>query len=117
MYTLNRYHDIQPLKISGDKIGSSRQPLERFYILFKLEEVDKTKYLGITINADSSWISQVEYATGKSDRVLDILRRNWKECQKDLKEISYYYFSMVSSLPEYASAVRDPYLKKNTIII
>ncbi len=42
------------------------------------QQVNQTKYLGIMISDDLS--PDVEYLTGKANRVLGLLRRNVKEC-------------------------------------
>ncbi len=101
-------NEIQPLKMSVMRINGSGQPLKRFYILcnWVLQQVDQTTYLGVMISDDLSWSPHIEYATSKANRVLDILRRNLKECPTELRESEY--FSTVSSVLEYT----DLYLKR-----
>ncbi len=66
-----------------------------------LQQVDNIKYLGIIISIDLSWSPHIDYVTNKANRVVDLLRRSFNE----LKQIAY--FSMLKSMLEYASAVRE----------
>jgi ribonuclease P/MRP protein subunit RPP40 len=95
------------------KIDHSHSTLEKFYKINGqvLKEVDKTKYLGIMISNDLSWTPQVQYVTGKANKVLGVIRRNFKECPQELREIAY--FSMVRSILDHASAIWDPHLANN----
>ncbi len=60
------------------------------------------------------WRSQVAYVTYKANTVRG-LRNNFNECSQELREISYS--SKERSILEYASALMNPYLIKDTLNI
>ena len=95
------------------RIDHSHSTLNTIYTINGqvMREVDKTKHLGIMISNDLSWTPQVQYVTGKANKILGVIRRNFKECPQELREIAY--FSMVRSILDYASAIWDPHLEKN----
>ncbi len=119
---LKQWADTWGMRFNASKcqvmrISRSRTPYERYYKLCNeiLDQVDKTKYLGVTISDELSWSPHVENITSKANKVLGILRRNLKHCPTNLKETAY--LSMVRSILEYASAVWDPYLQKDINLI
>ncbi len=119
---LKKWADIWGMRFNASKcqvmrISRSRSPHEKFYTLCNeiLKQVDKTKYLGVTISDDLSWSPHVEYIANKANKVLGVLRRNLKHCPAELKETAY--LSMVRSILEYASAVWDPHLQKDIGLI
>ena len=94
-------------------ISRSRNPATKFYTIDGeiLEQVDNTKYLGITISNDLGWSIQAANTSNKANTTLAFLRRNLKLCPKKLKETAYH--SLVRSVLEYAATAWDPHLLKD----
>ncbi len=119
---LKKWADTWGMRFNASKcqvmrISRSRTPYERYYKLCNeiLDQVDKTKYLGVTISDELSWSPHIENITSKANKVLGILRRNLKHCPTNLKETAY--LTMVRSILEYACAVWDPHLQKDINLI
>jgi hypothetical protein len=72
----------------------------------RLEIVEKTKYLGITICKDLRWNEHICNITNKANRSLAFLRRNLRVPCPRLKGAAYK--ALVRPLLEYASTVWDP---------
>ena len=105
---------FNPSKCQVMRISRSKTPHEKYYLLCNqiLEQVSKAKYLGVLISDDLKWSPHVDYISGKASKVLGLLQRNLHHCPQEIREIAY--LSMVRSILEYACAVWDPYLKKDT---
>ena len=73
-------------------------------------EVTKVKYLGVTISNDLRWVNHISNITAKPNRTIGFLRRNIHACPKEVKETAYT--TLVRPSIEYASAVWDPFNKK-----
>ena len=71
-----------------------------------LENVDRIKYLGVTITNDLKWNIHVGNIWTKANRTLGFLRRNISSCPRDVKEMAYK--GLVRPILEYASPVWDP---------
>ena len=54
-----------------------------------LKDTDSTSYLGVELLADMKWNSHVKNVTAKGNTMLGILRRNLKNCPKNLKDLAY----------------------------
>ena len=54
-----------------------------------LENVEKIKYLGVTITNDLKWNTHVSNVCTKANRTLGFLRRNLAACPRDVKESAY----------------------------
>ena len=54
-----------------------------------LKDTDSTSYLGVELSADMKWNSHVKKVTAKGNTMLGILRRNLKNCPKNLKDLAY----------------------------
>ena len=65
------------------------------------------KYLGILIQDDLQWDSQVREVKSKASKILGLLRRNLSSCSKYVKEQAYN--SLVRSRVEYASPSWSPF--------
>ena len=76
-----------------------------------LDVVDCNKYLGVNISEDLSWKKQVDYTAAKASRTLGFLRRNLRECSKNVR--SSAYSAMVQPTLDYASTTWDPYAKED----
>ena len=71
-----------------------------------LENVEKIKYLGVTITNDLKWNTHVSNICTKANRTLGFLRRNLEACPLDVKESAYK--GLVRPILEYGSSVWDP---------
>ena len=69
--------------------------------------VDSSKYLGVKVTNDLIWSSHIADVAGKANRSLGFLRRNFKQCTKDVKAATYT--TMVRPVLDYASTVWDPH--------
>ena len=54
-----------------------------------LENVEKIKYLGVTITNDLKWNTHVSNIYTKANKTLGFLRRNLAACPLDVKESAY----------------------------
>ena len=54
-----------------------------------LENVEKIKYLGVTITNDLKWNTHVSNICTKANRAFGFLRRNLAACPLDVKESAY----------------------------
>ena len=71
-----------------------------------LENVDRIKYLGVTITNNLRWNTHVGNICTKANRTLGFLRRNLSLCPREVKEMAYK--GLVRPILEYASPVWDP---------
>ena len=75
-----------------------------------LDTVDKTKYLGVTIQSKLNWKPHIHNITKKANSVRAFLQRNLSNCPCPVKEQAYK--SYVRPILEYASTVWDPHTKE-----
>ena len=68
-----------------------------------LDNVEKIKYLGITITNDMKWNTHVSNICTKANRTLGFLRGNLTACPQDVKELAYK--GLVCPVLEYGSSV------------
>ena len=66
-----------------------------------LETVDSHPYLGVHLQNDMKWDTQVSHATSKASRILGLIKRNLYHCSEQLKTTAYT--SLVRPLLEYGS--------------
>ena len=71
-----------------------------------LDNVEASKYLGVTINNNLSWDRHIDNIIGKGNKTLGFIRRNLKDCTKPVKSAAYT--AIVRPTVEYASTVWDP---------
>ena len=81
------------------------------YILHKqtLENVQSTKYLGITITEDMEWDQHISDISSKATKTLGFLRRNLAFTPRSTKEVAYK--PLVRPKLEYAALIWSPYCK------
>ena len=77
-----------------------------------LDTVDKTKYLGVTIQSKLNWKPHIHNITKKANSVRAFLQRNLSNCPRPVKEQAYKTY--VRPILEYASTVWDPHTKELT---
>ena len=72
-----------------------------------LNTVDKTKYLGVTIQSKLNWKPHINNSTKKANNIRAFLQRNLSKCPRPVKEQAYKTY--VRPILEYASTVWDPH--------
>ena len=100
---------FQPVKCNIMQITRKRiKKINASYSLegMVLENVEKIKYLGVTITNDLKWNTHVSNTCTKANRTLGFLRRNEAVCPLDAKESAYK--GLVRPILEYGSSVWDP---------
>ncbi|MCG7876680.1 MAG: reverse transcriptase domain-containing protein [Candidatus Thiodiazotropha endolucinida] len=101
---------FHPEKCSILRISTSkRYQRDTNYYLHgqRLQVVDSGKYLGVTLSDDLQWDKHTQATAAKSSRSLGFLRRNFRDCSREVRETTYK--TMVRSSMEYAATVWDPY--------
>ena len=95
------------------RITKSRTPITKFYTLGGqiLDQVNQAPYLGVLISEELEWAQHINSITSKANSTLGFIRRNLKQCPKDLKELAY--MSLVRSKLEYAGGTWDPHHEYN----
>ena len=71
----------------------------------------KNPYLEVTIHQNPKWASHINKILNKANFLLGFIQRNLKLVNRDLKELAYV--SLVRSILEYSSTVRDPFYQKD----
>ena len=102
---------FNPSKCSVIRVtaGKRKKVFQSSYRLHgqELEVVDSSKYLGVKVTNDLTWSSHIADVAGKANRSLGFLRRNFKQCTKDVKAATYT--TMVRPVLDYPSTVWDPH--------
>ena len=92
---------FNPSKCSVIRVaaGKRKKVFQSSYRLHgqELEVVDSSKYLGVKVTNDLTWSSHIADVASKANRSLGFLRRNFKQCTKDVKAATYT--TMVSASP------------------
>ncbi len=70
-----------------------------------LRNVDFHKHLGIFFSSNLSWTKHIDYITGKSNKVLGMLKRHKYEWSRATLEV--FYKSFVRSILEYGNIIYD----------
>ena len=73
----------------------------------RLEQVQSTKYLGITISDDLDWGQHISEISAKATKTLGFLRRNLAFAPRHTKEFAYK--TLVRPKLEYAAPIWHPY--------
>ena len=94
-------------------ITNKEDPLTKFYQLDNtiLQQVDCATYLGILIHQSLKFSEHIRATATKCSRRLGFLRRNLKQCPKELRKTAY--LSLVRSCSEYGAVIWDPHLAKD----
>ena len=72
-----------------------------------LNIVDRTKYLGVTIQSKLNWKPHINNITKKANNIIAFLQRNLSRCPRPVKEQAYKTY--VRPILEYAFTVWDPH--------
>ena len=70
-----------------------------------------TKYLGIEIQENLNWETHIRNISGKANRTLGVIRRNFSKAKFDTRK--QLYLSLVRPQLEYAAPAWDPYKQKD----
>ena len=90
----------------------SRQPITKLYTLgWNQRGSEPSKYLGVTLTSELNWSTHIDVTTDKANSTLVFLRRNWRYCPRNLKELSY--MSLFHSKLEYCASIWDPHFAKD----
>ena len=103
--------NFHPQKCSVLTATRSRSPIHHPYTLKGqvLERSQSTKYLGVDIQSDLSWIHHIDRITKKSNNMLGFLRRNLRTSNQETKTNAYV--AMVRSNLDYCATVWNPHQK------
>jgi hypothetical protein len=74
-----------------------------------LEVTKDSKYLGVIISNDLSWVYHISSIIARANRTIGFLRRNIHACPKEVKAAAYT--TLVRPSIEYASDIWDPFNK------
>ena len=72
---------------------------------------NSTAYLGVELSSDLKWNTHVRKTASKANQTLGVLRRNLKNCPREIKNMAYK--SILRPKMEYAAPIWDPYTKDN----
>ena len=72
-----------------------------------LENVERIKYLGVTITKDLKWNTYISNVCTKANRTFGFLRRKLLSCPQDVREAVYK--GLMRPILEYSSSVWDPH--------
>ena len=73
-----------------------------------IQQVNSTKYLGVTITNNLSWSEHITKIINKANSIRTFLQRNLSQCQRSVKSACYNTY--VRPTLEYASTVWSPHL-------
>jgi ribosomal protein L31E len=73
----------------------------------KLDVVDSSKYLGVTVNMNLRWDVHINNITTRANRALGFLKRNLRGCKTSVRARAYE--AIVRPTLEYAANIWDPY--------
>ena len=96
-------------KCSVLTITHRQSPLKFDYTIGgkQLQHVTHHPYLGVELTSDLNWEYHINQTVSKSQRTLNLIRRNLYECSQNTKELAYK--TLVRPSLEYASCVWDPF--------
>ena len=77
----------------------------------KVEGIQNTKYLGVTLNSKLKWDTHISQISSAANKMLGLLWRNLRHCPKNIKEAAYK--SYVRPKVEYCSSIWDPHTQKD----
>ena len=73
---------------------------------------NSTAYLGVELSSDLKWNTHVRKTASKANQTLGVLRRNLKNCPREIKNMAYK--SILRPKMEYAAPIWDPYCIQRT---
>ena len=105
--------EFHPSKCKVLTVSRKRKKTTRSYTLHgqTLENVNQTKYLGVTLQSDGGWDTHIAEVSNRGNRLLGFIKRNIKVKSKAIKARAYK--TLLRPVLEYASAIWDPYTDSN----
>ena len=103
--------NVSKCRIMTISLGRRRE--ERVYTM-KAKVVTHSNtnpYLGVTFSSDMRWTAHVNNISAKANRMLGFLKRNLRDCRRDVKEKAH--LTLVRPRMEYASAIWSPHQDYN----
>ena len=99
---------FHPEKCVVIRVSNKRNPINAQYTIHghMLQEVDSSKYLGVTISKDLRWDDHINTITAKANRTLGFLRRNMRGCKSSARAAAYQ--GLVRPTLEYTCSTWDP---------
>ena len=73
--------------------------------------MESTSYLGVILKDDLKWSNHVTSISGKTSKVLGLIKRNLWNCPRDVKVTAYT--AIVRPKLEYGCAAWDPHFEKD----
>ena len=100
---------FHPEKCVVIQVTTKRSTISGDYTLHnhRLEVVDSSKYLGVTINNNLKWDEHINNISARANRTLGFLRRNLRGCRTAAR--SRAYEALVRPTLEYAASIWDPH--------
>ena len=104
-----RKWDMRCQPVRCNKMQLTRQRIKKVHASYTLEatdleNVERIKYLGVTITSDLRWNTHVSNFCTKASRTLGFLRRNLYSCPQEIKEAAYK--GLVRPIQSWITAVR-----------
>ena len=95
------------------RITLKKNPILYHYTLYDtiVQEVEHTKYLGLTIDSRLSWSEHIRQITSKASSIKGFLQRNLHSCPVSVKAACYK--SLIKPILEYACVVWNPHQQKD----
>ena len=105
--------EFHPAKCQVLRVTNKRNPIDGQYNIHghPLENVSSAKYLGVHIDKNLNFNSHVDATVKKANSVCAFLRRNFKHCNRRIKEATYVTY--IRPMVEHAATAWDPHTQKN----
>lgn len=127
---INDFNDINTLQSDLDKISvwcknwrmnlnvkkcvhvkftKKKNPTTSVYMINNeiIKPSSNVKYLGVMLSSDLTWTGHVEMIALRAIRMLNFVRRNFRQAPRKIRET--LYFTYIRPCMEYASVVWDPH--------
>ena len=99
------------LKINTTKFQVEREPVYPI-VKYKYYQISSGAcLLGVELSLDLRWNTHVRKTASKANQTLGVLRRNLKNCPREIKNMAYK--SILRPKMKYAAPIWDPYTKDN----
>ena len=115
---LEHWQDRWQMKFNPSKckiicISTKKSPPLKKYVFCgsELDQIDSVSYLGVTLTNNLKWSQHVSSVSGKASKVLGLIKRNFWNCPRSVKEIAYT--TLVRPKLEYGCEAWDPHFKKD----
>ena len=81
---------FNPSKCKIICISTKNSPPLKKYVFCgsELDHVDSVSYLGVTLTNNLKWSQHVSSFSGKASKVLGLIKKNFSNCPRSVKEIA-----------------------------